>query len=883
MADATGNDDVGTTEIKPDGVAAVGEAAENAAAPVESLSNKIYVLSKRLAEMNKMLGLKNVPAGFKSVSDSVNKADKDVASASSSMVGGFAASISRLVDGAVEAGKTIKQNLSKNSSELEKSFLKTMPKLIGLKIAVEGLDQIKGLNPLLLQIEKSNKEMAKSSMQMSLGMGQGFDNAQSNVAGYRDMVVSSLLDTKASMEDIIASKDAFKDAFAANEIAVNLGELSSAFKEVSGNHNLMNISLLAGAATGMKSADIAGMMATAHTELGASLSESATMLGQISTSAEKAGISFNKVSASIMKGADSLKLWGGTIGSVTPLYDMFSSSLEKGRKGLAPELMEKYVSGIANMGFEMKAFIGMATGGDAAGGALGAGLEMEELLGKGAEGTMEISEKIKAMVEERSGGEIITRKEAAAGGAEGAKQYEMQNRLIQQAMGMDRKMANETMNALRGLDDQGEAVDGKDQLGKLLSQGQSVQDRTTDAVTEAGKMVEAAVYTSGEDVIKEISVSAAKIFEGRDTKLRQAARGVARTGKVDGDTLSSITAALRGQRNVQSTMDQLGVRGSQARAEVTSGVAKGSQIGDNVMAGLNADMERRRMTMLKDPSLKGKKQLRAGNVDNSMFMEDYQKRLDQVGGEINSLLTGEGGKQINKRDLGSEDKAQLRTLEKIEDAIKQRMGAEKIDMGQYNRRQARQTIERGDAPAQGMIELGQPVIGGAGAEGPDAIDQIMAGGGIPLSLLGNISGPGQMGGGLEGDLKKYGLLDKSDAALEPPTAIRTAEGGFDFGAEGVAAPGQEDLSNTINSIAASMEALAPGSTGNLKAGLPVEEAMAATEGVKRERIKLEFAESEPLEQKVNFHFEQTGDGTYRAVVDEVATAKIVRKIQNEGR
>lgn len=592
----------------------------------------------------------------------------------------------------VRSFKANKKNVLKIMGSMSKSIIPLMQQTATLG-ALKAADNA---TRIFTKMEKPIKDLEKMSFGLSMSMGKGFRDSSAEGAEFRDKVTESIIETHTSLKELTKVMEAFgaEGVFEAGDLTNELHGLGEGFDELNSTVNLANTAILVSAATGMEATKVVGLMGEAYSTLGAkNINEAATALGTIALSAEKSNLSFTKVSKSIQKGAESLKYWGGTVGSVTPMYDMFASSLEKGRKGLAPELMEKYVSGIANMAFEMKAFVGLAGG--AQQGAIGAGLEMEELLSQGAEGMQEVSNKITDMIKEKTGGDILSRKEAVEGGAGAQQQFLMQRKLIQQFTGVrDEGQATAIMDALRkaGGEEPGAQADALKKLGNIMTQGQSVQDRTTGAIEENTQRLEATQLKVGENLLGAITDIVNAVGGKTPTTIRREQKRMARTGRFSVADMSRFVRKLSGGQRTQGIMEKLGVQGTAARQQVSRGQTRAARDIGPIMEKLNASMAAKREAMLKDPSVRNKGQVRRGRVNNRAFAADYQSTIDSFGDKMNSMLQRAGVQ--SERDLSTQDRAQYNQYKEALDMVKQAMSAKRVDMGRYDKRNTRRLIER---------------------------------------------------------------------------------------------------------------------------------------------------------------------------------------------
>jgi hypothetical protein len=313
----------------------------------------------------------------------------------------------------------------------------------------------------------------------------------------------------------------------------------------------------------MKGADVAGILNTAILELGSSGAEQALdSFAAMKESADKSGLGMDRVSKTISSSAQTLKMWGGTLNAVTPLFNMFSDSLAKGgigRAGLTPELLQAFTSGIEGMGFAKRAFLGIQGGMGGAGGAIGAGLEMEAAMEQGPEGMKKIVGTLTDTLKQAGGGQIITRQQAMADPALQAG-FLMQRQLTMQMMGMSEANATKTLDALSGVADTGlkTGQTQTDALLKLMDAGQQIGDKGLSQAERAAQKLEQSYLAAGPDIATSTERTAERLM-GISTSLKNINtlmdRGVAQGGL----TMEAVQKAV--SNIIESTMSAIGSLG----------------------------------------------------------------------------------------------------------------------------------------------------------------------------------------------------------------------------------------------------------------------------------------------------------------------------------
>lgn len=378
------------------------------------------------------------------------------------------------------------------------------------KKAILGFDQlskkITGGQVGFLDIDSALKDTEKSALRMGMAFGRSFDEAAQSTEMYRGTLADSIATTRASAREIGQVRDTLSRAFDTTEMTGNLKSLTSAQAGVTSAVNLTNVALLTATATGMEATQVADMLSTAHLELGESVETAGEAMANIADAAEGSGLRFAEVSQAIMSAASNLKMWGGTISSVTPVFKSFVQSLGEGRKGLATDLLNQYVGGLQRMGLSTRALLGIVGGMGGRGGALGAGLEMEAAMEHGAEGMQTITDNlIQALTQFGGGRGIITREQAIADPAL-QRSFLVQRQLLQQMLGVDQDSANQMMGILQDVEQSGleMTTNTTEKLSELMRSGEDTQQSTQSVIEKTSRNIERATISSGKLVLSGI-------------------------------------------------------------------------------------------------------------------------------------------------------------------------------------------------------------------------------------------------------------------------------------------------------------------------------------------------------------------------------------------
>jgi len=427
----------------------------------------------------------------------------------------------------------------------------------------------------------------KMTEQSGMTFGKSFGESKLFLKSYQESYKRMIDVMKASPEDINKVRESFKDVMAPDEQIRALTSIKSAHSGFKGTVTASNAALAVAAAKGMDAGKAAQWMGKAITELGASTEQATLNFARIGFAAKGSGLSFEKVGDSIMSAADNLKMWGGTVSSVAPLFKSFSESLTGiGQKGLTPQLLQSFVQGLNSMQFGTKALLGMQMPGGAAKGAIGAGLEMEEALEKGPEGMKKVSESLVGMLKQFGGGKVVTRAQAIADpGLE--RNFMVQRQLLQTQMGLDQASATKTLQMLQNLDKNGMQASGDmtDELNTTLTDGQKTAEATRSAQEKAKAESMKAIVTSTGNIASSLSnllkkVGGGKYLEGLSKSTTKLTSGQLKEGVEEATKpFKTKPAVLPKTRSTTPTIDALIQKSEVTQKTVTPALRQKAETG----------------------------------------------------------------------------------------------------------------------------------------------------------------------------------------------------------------------------------------------------------------------------------------------------------------
>lgn len=433
----------------------------------------------------------------------------------------------------------------------------------------------------LLDAQQKTLDFNKSVLQVGVSFGKSFKDSVDSVNAFRQDYVDTLLLVKATPDEIRSVRDAFRNLVPVEEQTARMTDLTRAYGSVKASLTPINEALFVSAATGMDAASVTSIMSSAYTELGSSMEETSLAFGDMFEMSKKSGLGFEIVSKSVAESAKTLKMWGGNLSTVAPLFKAFSDGLAgTGRQGLTPQLLQSFVSGINQMSFATRALFGMQLPTMKGIGALGAGLRMEAALEKkGPEGMKEISQSIIASMKQFGGGKVLTREEAIEN-PQLEKNFLVQRQLLMQQMGLDQATANRTLAMLQNIDKNGLQVgdDSEGQLSELLSSGEKVQESTQSVLQEASQAEIAAIQTSTSKITDALGQLAIKFGAGGPLKelsklfASAASKGDVGLKQLGEGIINVMSAEERKQRRTQGPAEKTGTdkAGTEQKQEVMS-------------------------------------------------------------------------------------------------------------------------------------------------------------------------------------------------------------------------------------------------------------------------------------------------------------------------
>lgn len=429
------------------------------------------------------------------------------------------------------------------------------------------------------QLQKHLMDAELQAIQMGVSFGQGWRTANADTNMFLNSLAKTISLTNETSEAVLSVRKSLKHAFGPDAITPLKG-IAGGFKGVGSSIDLTTAALLISKATGTSHTEITNAMQEAHLDLGMSIDETAEAFGHISDAAKDSRLEFGKVMGTVMQSAKTLKFYGATVETITPLFKRFNESLKGvGKEGLTPKLLEDFVGGLKGMEFGTRALLSMAAPpGQAGQGVLGGGLAMEAALETG-EGMDMVTQSLVDTLKKFSGSQgIITREEAIADPSL-ERSYIIQRQMLQKMTGIaDAGQQNETLRAMQNIDKNGMAAstDAQATLEKLLSAGKKTAEGTATDLMKAQLNVQEQQLTAGKRILDVL------VNRLRGTGVQKALQRVdsmfaemAQSGRGGMETLKAAVSGYR--QDAQDRVDtygQVGKGSSKKEVKTASGQAK---------------------------------------------------------------------------------------------------------------------------------------------------------------------------------------------------------------------------------------------------------------------------------------------------------------------
>ncbi|KKN61312.1 hypothetical protein LCGC14_0523030 [marine sediment metagenome] len=182
--------------------------------------------------------------------------------------------------------------------------------------------------------------------------------------------------------------------------------------------------------TGQDYADVQEDIITMTQKFGATVQDSVETISRMYSATQSIGLSMQDMRRYVKDTGEQFKFFGDNSSAALDIMARFGPALKD--SGLGPaavtQIVQGFTTGVAQMDVAQSAFLASQTG--IGGGGLRGGLEIEQMLAEGK--ADEVAQKVEEAIKRLSGGKIMSRKEAIAGGPGASAQFEFQRSLLQQ-------------------------------------------------------------------------------------------------------------------------------------------------------------------------------------------------------------------------------------------------------------------------------------------------------------------------------------------------------------------------------------------------------------------------------------------------------------------
>jgi len=535
------------------------EMLDRAASKLDAVSSKLSEVSNRMGTLFGKLTAEGTENLIKhgDILKSITGQTNDLTTASEKTKNSInsidLSSLSSGLGSLVSVGKKVFDNLSKSAAQSSKDSSREMGVLGNMlnSLIVAGstgikLKMMEG-SPIFQQINTVQENLMaveEAALQTGISIGDGFEKSSAHVGGFTRSLTDSMITTRQTRDEVLKIQRGLAETFGTGA-TTGISNLARAQNHLHGTLNLTNVALLTQRATGMDAGAVSDMLTKSYLELGVGIDGAALNLGRMKDVADRSGLPFKRVSESIMSSADTLKLFGGTVQSVAPLFDAFSKSLSgTGRQGLTPDLVTKLAGGLNAMAGDLgkMSLLSMQGAPTGPGGAIGGGLEMEAALEQGPAGMAKIIDKLGTLLESKGGGKILTRAEAIADPAQ-QRNFVVQRELLKNMMGVDTANANKMLEMMQGVKQNGLQVGGdqEQKLGELIGSGQKVAENTTSILKNATVEAGASALKAGDNVVRAIRETAfGRTLSGVLDRLSDATREAVQKGSIGWSDMNKL-------------------------------------------------------------------------------------------------------------------------------------------------------------------------------------------------------------------------------------------------------------------------------------------------------------------------------------------------------
>lgn len=312
-------------------------------------------------------------------------------------------------------------------------FMEDRPVSLGLVLSEDSIRRVIGtsrVNEIEKKMTEFTKNVGPALAQISgnaIELGENIDAAMSQASDSMFVLgTSSQENTQYIQAMAAAGLELTKQFDSEFTIKLNVGDALP-------NLNAVSTAQLLARGSGLEMNQTVGILRDSMRQLGYSASEAVNIFGTFKQVQQDSGLPISDVEGRLMESAKAMRFFGGNVETVASTYKTFLNVLGEKRAAVALEVASDVAGGLANMNFGNRAFLGMTGSIGGEGGAVGAGLRVEQALetGEGLEG---IIEDLKNTLRRSTGTEVLSRDTALATGQE--QQFLAQRQITGQFLGI---------------------------------------------------------------------------------------------------------------------------------------------------------------------------------------------------------------------------------------------------------------------------------------------------------------------------------------------------------------------------------------------------------------------------------------------------------------
>lgn len=401
-----------------------------------------------------MNALKNVETSAKSAVEGVDAVGNSLetfskASITNTQTLGQMVNVLRSVDSAVASFAASGNGLAKMAG----LDFATAPFLNSIKLVSSAMETaskaVSEVAQLYDSVDAGTRELTKTQYGLVAGLGLGFDSAVKNVDAFQDLLK---VNSDFSRQGFYFSKEEFLNGISAMQRAgISMEELGRASGVAAGGLNNMQAMTMQAKAMGMDIGEYSSKISNMVRKNGLSIEDSMKLMASSQTIAGETGLRVDEVTASLESATSGFQKMGATMDFGRPILKGFAESVKDVGLGIAQagdlaSTFSQSLMGIVNnpaLAYITSMKGGFGGGGN--GGVLDASIQMQAMMldqspDSQAQLASNLSKGMAEVLKSYGGGNIVTVKEAAAGGAQEKVAFTAQQQMLGSMYGISDTM-----------------------------------------------------------------------------------------------------------------------------------------------------------------------------------------------------------------------------------------------------------------------------------------------------------------------------------------------------------------------------------------------------------------------------------------------------------